>query len=53
MVKAEVKVKGDPAVTYGILSDFAKYRVWCPECDECTPLSTNGTKTDIQMQLGE
>lgn len=52
MVKAEVKIKGAPAFTYGILADFSRYLEWYPECEECTPLSTDGTKTDIQMQLG-
>lgn len=52
MVKAEVKVIGDPACTHAILSDFSKYLEWYPECEECTHLSTTGTNTDIQMQLG-
>src|ERR1700710_866528 len=52
MVKSVAQVKGDKSVTYGILTDFSKYLEWYPECEKCEVVSTDGTKTDVALQLG-
>src|SRR5260370_30022761 len=52
MVKAVAQIKGDRSATYAILTDFAKYIEWYPECEKCEVISTSGTKVDVNMQLG-
>ena len=52
MVKSVAQVRGDKAATYAILTDFAKYIEWYPECEKCAVISTSGTKVDVDMQLG-
>ena len=52
MVKYVATITGDRSNTFAILTDFAKYTEWYPECELCEVISTTGTKTDINMTLG-
>jgi len=52
MVKHVATIKGDRSATYRILTDFAKYIEWYPECEKCEVISTSGTQTDVDMILG-
>ena len=52
MVKSSVTIQGDPAITFQILTDFAQYMEWYPECEAISVIGTTGTNTDINLQLG-
>ena len=52
MVKSCVTIKGDPAITYQILTDFPRYMEWYPECEKIEVISTTGSNTDVNLQLG-
>jgi ribosome-associated toxin RatA of RatAB toxin-antitoxin module len=52
MVKHSTVVKGDPAATYQILTDFPRYLEWYPECEKCDVITTSGSTTDVDMILG-
>jgi hypothetical protein len=52
MVKYVATIKGDRAATHRILTDFAKYIEWYPECEKCDVIATSGTKTDVDLTLG-
>ncbi len=52
MVKYVATIKGDRSATYRILTDFARYIEWYPECEKCDVVATSGTKTDVDLTLG-
>ena len=52
MVKHTATIQGDPSGTYRILTDFARYMEWYPECEKLEVASTNGSQTDVNLTLG-